>query len=163
MARLISEICGKASPDESYLAGLLHDIGYILLDEHLRKHFCKVIEKIGPKTSTTKIEQEIFTFDHTELGAFVASKWAFPDQISDAIRYHHIPEEYDGKYQEIVCVVAMANYFASRSGYPSLGVHNVSAVPDAIYARLGLREHKLEEIWGKLPDVLESASTIATA
>jgi len=45
-ARMIAKVCHKAGPDEAYLAGLLHDVGYILIDQFLRRHFISVLDRL---------------------------------------------------------------------------------------------------------------------
>ena len=157
VARLVSNVCQCAVPEEAYLGGLLHDMGFILLDQHLRKHFCQVVSRVDESTLTTEIEQEVFTFDHAELAAFVARKWQFAEQIVAAIRYHHYPERYEGPHQEIVFVVSAANYFCSHAGRSSLGVHNVPAPSDAVYNMLGLQQDKLSMIFEQLDAALEAA------
>lgn len=125
-ARLVSRICGRGNPDEAYTAGLLHDVGLILLDQSLKRHFHAVLDRLDERTPTCRIEEEVLTFDHATLGGFVAEQWRFPPQIVDAIAWHHAPAEYQGEFRELVGVVSIANYLCSRAGYTSLGVHNVA-------------------------------------
>ena len=58
-------------------------------------------------------------------------------------------------------VVAVANYLCSRAGATSLGVHNVAAPPDEIYAHLGLDQVTLAIIWDELASSLEKAASLA--
>jgi putative nucleotidyltransferase with HDIG domain len=160
-ARLISRVCGRAAPEEAYIAGLLHDIGLILIDQTLRKHFFRVIDMLDPSTPTHVIESRILTFDHTLLGGFVARKWNFPDAVADAITFHHLPWYYQGPHRDLVNVVAVANYLCSRYGLTSLGVHNVAAPPDEVYAGLGLDHVSLAIIWEELEGTLEKAGSLA--
>ena len=158
IARHVSRVCDCAVPDEAYLAGLLHDIGLILLDQRLRKHFCVVIEKIDEQTPTSQIEREILTFDHADLGAFVSDRWNFPEQIVAAIRHHHHPTEYEGSHQELVYVIAVANYLCTRAGCTSTGVSNVYPPADTVYAGLELAEDKLSKIWEVVQESLSANS-----
>jgi hypothetical protein len=63
----------------------------------------------------------------------------------------------------MVQVVAVANYLCSRAGVTSLGVHNVLAPPDEVYADLGLDQVTLAIIWDELDTQLEKAASLATA
>ncbi len=74
VARLIAQTSGKVPPREAYLAGLLHDLGLILIDQYLHQPFCKVIDTLTEERPTCEIEREILGFDHAELGQFVASQ-----------------------------------------------------------------------------------------
>lgn len=162
-ARLVARVCGRAVPEEAYISGLLHDIGLILLDQSLRKHFVRVVDTIDPQTPTHIVENRIFTFDHALLGGFVARKWNFPEQVADAITFHHQPWCYTGPHRDAVYVVAVANYLCSRVGLTSLGIHNVLPPPDEVYAGLGLDQVSLAIIWEELDATLDKATALATA
>jgi HD-like signal output (HDOD) protein len=162
-SRLVSRVCGRGVKDEAYIAGLLHDIGLILLDQTLHKHFHKVIDAIDESTPTHIAEARILSFDHALLGGFVARKWNFPDPVADAITFHHQPWCYTGPHKDLVNVVAVANYLCSRAGITSLGVHNVLAPPDEGYAGLGLDQVSLAIIWDELDSALEKATVLATS
>lgn len=162
-ARLIARVCGRATPEEAYIGGLLHDIGLILIDQSLRKHFFHVIDAIDPATPTHVIENRILTFDHALLGGFVARKWNFPEPVVDAITFHHQPWCYQGPHADLVNVVAVANYLCSRAGITSLGVHNVAPPPDEVYSGLGLDQISLAIIWEELKGTLEKAGALASS
>jgi HD-like signal output (HDOD) protein len=162
-ARLVARVCGRSACEEAYIAGLLHDLGLILLDQTLRPHFHKVLDAIDESTPTCVAESRILAFDHALLGGFVARRWNFPDAVADAITFHHQPSCYTGPHREIVHVVAVANYLCSRAGVTSLGVQNVPPPPDEIYTELGLDQITLAIIWEELDRALEKATSLATA
>lgn len=159
--RLISRVCGRGASEEAYIGGLLHDIGYILIDQTLKRHFNRVIDQLSPEVPTFVIERQILSFDHAMLGGFVAQRWNLPEQVADAITYHHQPWCYEGPHRDLVQVVAVANYLCSRAGWTSLGLHNVPPPPDEVYAGLGLDQVSLAIIWEELEPTLEKASALA--
>jgi putative nucleotidyltransferase with HDIG domain len=160
-SRLVARVCGRGACEEAYIAGLLHDIGLILLDQTLRRHFYKVIDSIDEATPTHVIENRTLSFDHALLGGYVVRKWNLPDSVADAVTFHHEPWCYKGPYQELVHVVAVANFLCSRAGVTSLGVHNVPAPPDEVYRSLGLDQVTLAIIWEELDSALEKATALA--
>jgi HD-like signal output (HDOD) protein len=162
-SRLVARVCGRAAGEEAYIAGLLHDIGLILLDQTLRRHFHKVLDSLDESTPTHIAESRILTFDHALLGGFVARRWNFPDPVADAITFHHQPWCYSGPHRDLVQVVSVANYLCSRAGVTSLGIHNVLPPPDEIYSGLGLDQVTLAIIWDELDTALEKATSLATA
>jgi HD-like signal output (HDOD) protein len=162
-ARLVAKVCGRGASDEAYIAGLLHDLGLILLDQSLRRHFHRVVDSIDAATPTHIVENRILTFDHALLGGYVARHWNFPDAVADAITFHHQPWCYTGPHQDLVFVVAVANYLCSRAGVTSLGVHNVPPPPDEVYAGLGLDQVSLAIIWDELDTALEKATALAAS
>lgn len=161
-ARLAAQSFGKGRPDEAYLAGLLHDVGLILEDQYVHRRFCQVLDRVQPDVLTWRVEREIMCFDHTELGAYVAKKWGFHDSVTAAIRFHHLPDEGTGPHQEVVDLVALANYVCGRRGLTSLGVENVPAPPEGVFSRLSISRSDLTTFWGQLDDALETAGLMAT-
>jgi putative nucleotidyltransferase with HDIG domain len=161
-ARLVSRVCGRGTPEEAYVAGLLHDIGLILLDQTLRRHFVRVLDEISPTIPTCIVENQILTFDHATLGGYVAQRWNLPTQIVEAIAYHHAPQSYAGPNKDIVYLVAIANYLCSRSGRTSLGVHNVEPPPEEVYRGLEIDHVSLAIICSELEATLEKAEALAT-
>ncbi|HZN35812.1 MAG TPA: HDOD domain-containing protein [Pirellulaceae bacterium] len=162
-SRLVARVCGRGAGEEAYIGGLLHDIGLILLDQTLRRHFLKVIDALDAETPTHIVENRLLTFDHAILGGFVARKWNFPEPVADAITFHHQPWCYNGTHKDLVHVVAVANYFCSRAGVTSLGLHNVSPPPDEVYAGLGLDQISLAIIWDELDTALDKATALAAS
>ncbi|MBC7855015.1 MAG: HDOD domain-containing protein [Pirellulaceae bacterium] len=162
-ARLVARVCGRGMPGEAYVAGLLHDLGLILLDQTLRRHFVRVLGKISPTVSTCEAELKVFSFDHATLGGYVAQRWNFPEQIVDAITFHHHPLSYKGPHQEMVYLVALANFLCSQAGRTSLGVHNVAPPPEEVYSRLGLDEISLKVIESELEAKLDNAEALAAS
>ena len=161
-SRLVSRVCGRGLPEEAYVGGLLHDIGLIMLDQTLRKHFIRILDQLSPSTPTHTVEMGVLSFDHATLGGFVAQTWNFPEQIVDAIAYHHHPLDYTGPHRDIVYIVPIANYLCSRVGRTSLGVQNVTAPPEEIYASLGLDHVALTIICSELEATLSKAEALAT-
>jgi len=161
-ARMIAKTCGNAMSEEAYLAGLLHDMGLILLDQHLHRAFCKVLDRVDESMATTDVEQDELTFDHAEVGAFVAEQWQLSEKIVATVRFHHQPQQADPQYRGLVGSVAVANYLCSRKGYSSLGVHNVVTPGDEVYAELGINQDQLAAIWSQLESSLQAADTMAS-
>jgi len=143
------------------MAGLLHDVGMLLIDQYMHKPFCQVIDLVLGGTETTEAERQILTFDHTDLGAYVARKSNFPERMAVAIRYHHRPSDYRGRERELLDIVAMANYLASHRGLSSLGISNIAAPDARVCSSLGLHKRHLTAILLELDETLKSAQVLA--
>lgn len=162
-SRMIAEQCGHAAPEEAYLAGLLHDIGFLLLDQTIHRRFCQVLSLIEENVPTCRVEMRVLTFDHAELGAFVARKWSLPEPVVAAAQFHHKSETYDGPSRTTVDAVVVANFLCSRRGMSSLGVHNVEAPPQAVFERLGIDRDQLTHIWDRLEEELEKSAAVVAS
>lgn len=85
--------CLRQDGETAFSAGLLHDIGILVLDVCDHERFTALWQSVqGGKSGLIEAERAAFGFDHAELGAEVARRWKFPHVIEDAIRYHYQPE-----------------------------------------------------------------------
>ena len=80
--------------EEAFVAGLLHDIGKVVLNTYLKEQFVRVlIRAAGGEVTYAEAEREIFGFDHAEAGARLLERWNLPSSLVSAVRYHHAPLE----------------------------------------------------------------------
>ena len=88
VARLSERISSQyfQTDGSEYLAGLIHDIGWLLLATHFPDEFRAIISSEKP---TLEIEKEILPFSHANMAAAIAARSALPLRAIDAIAYHH--------------------------------------------------------------------------
>lgn len=89
-ARGLSAANGQKHPDEAFTAGLIHDIGKIILMREAGDAYS--IAQEGPHRSIVTIdhlEHEVFEMDHAELGGELCRHWHIPEEIADAVSGHH--------------------------------------------------------------------------
>ena len=156
-SRLISLTCRRESPDEAYLAGLLHDIGLILLDQYMGKHLMQVVDLVSEGKPTCEAERAVLPFDHTLLGAYLATQWNFPGAVVASTRYHHDPLNGPGDYQQMTAIVAVGDYLCHRAGVSSLGTQNTFATTDAVLSVLKLEQAQLASVWDQLQEALAAS------
>jgi putative nucleotidyltransferase with HDIG domain len=98
--------------DDSYVGGILHDMGKIIFanvhPELLEKirDFCT--EKNLPASAFEDLSAGM---NHAEIGALIAEKWNFPESLVNAIRFHHDPDAAPEKDKDLVEAVYLANMF----------------------------------------------------
>lgn len=86
----LAEKSRLASPDEVFVAGILHDIGKVVLAEYFADLFAKLWEEIHEKGVTfQEAEKEILPAGHAQIGGLLAKKWKLPVGLQGAITYHH--------------------------------------------------------------------------
>ena len=86
----LAERAHLASPSDCFVAGLLHDIGKLIMAEHFTDIFKQALELTREKDiSFLAAEREISSIDHTLIGGYLARKWQLPNCLVDAILYHH--------------------------------------------------------------------------
>ncbi len=120
-ARLIGLRRKLPTFEDAFLAGLLHDIGIILEDQHAHEKFCTVIASLEPDVPLATIERRVLGYDHTTLAEAVAANWGFPSAVREAIRHHHNSAAYRGPDIDIVRCVEVANLICTLKGMSSVG------------------------------------------
>jgi HD-like signal output (HDOD) protein len=161
VARLIADVTRKAAPREAYLAGLLHDLGFILIDQYLNKPFHQLIDSLTEDRGQVEVEAEILGFDHAALGAYVGSQWRLPEHLVATIEYHHDPLAYAGEQWAMVYTVALADFFCNAKGVSPLGIRNTATPPSEVFSALGLQKSQVNRIWSELDDALKAADIMA--
>ena len=78
--------------DCSYSAGLLHDCGLLLLATHLPTEFSAVM-RAATEMDWLDAERIVLGATHQELGAYLLGLWGLPDELVEAVAYHHRPSE----------------------------------------------------------------------
>ena len=114
IAEKIAALTGLAKPYLAYTGGLLHDIGKVVLDQHLATAFPLFYRQTQDHgTSFMATEKEIFGVTHCETGARLGQNWSFPDSLVAVIRHHHYPEK-ETEYSELTHIVYLADLLMSR-------------------------------------------------
>jgi putative nucleotidyltransferase with HDIG domain len=115
-SRTISREINFPAAEEAFTAGLLHDIGKVVLDNNQGEKYQQVIEQVyNEGSSFVEAEREVFGFDHTEVGSLVARNWTLANPLEEALRLHHNPEEAEVAPQ-LCAIVALANNMCLKLG-----------------------------------------------
>ena len=81
-----------------YVAGLLHDIGIIVLDQFMHEAFKNNLQRSrSDRNNLFNIEKNTLGFDHTDLAGALAENWGFPDEMREAMEKHHSPDSTNGE------------------------------------------------------------------
>lgn len=139
--------------DDSYVCGLLHDIGKVVF-ENVHP---ELMDKYKAHCSEKPMKNELFEkitsgSNHAEIGAEISEKWNFPELISETIRYHHNPELAPANVKNITTVV----YFAEMiSHYLDGSVEFYQFDPDILKVFGISSEDKLKALTEKLQSGLK--------
>jgi HD-like signal output (HDOD) protein len=140
-----AEVVGGAmkteAPAEAFTAGLLHDIGKLLIARFLDPaHLRRLAEaRAAGSDASRRAEADLIGMNHAELGGLVAAHWSLPARLVAGITYHHAP----GEGHDPICdMVHVANALAKRAGGGAPADDDVRVQPDAL-ARLRIPPARL--------------------
>ncbi len=91
-SRLLAESRGDVDPNRAYTAGLLQDIGLLVLDRFMHADELAIQREVCAGRDLLDAERAVLGMHHAEIGARLASRWKLPAVLVDTIRWHHEPE-----------------------------------------------------------------------
>ncbi len=152
-ARMIARKVRFNNLDVAYTAGLLHDIGKVILNTTMKDTYHEVVDRVSiGDMSFNQVEMEILGFDHAVVGSRVASKWSLPEQLVEAIAWHHEPEEAITNPQ-LTAIVHIADAVCMAMGI-GIGIDGMMyPISSGAMELLGLNETDIEKIISDLTDV----------
>jgi putative nucleotidyltransferase with HDIG domain len=110
----LAEFTGSVSSDIAYTAGLLHDIGKVVLDQYIASAFPLFYRRtLMDGVDMLAVEREEFGITHTEIGSRLAEHWSLAESLKDTIMHHHYPERATVDH-ELTHVVYLADLLMSR-------------------------------------------------
>ncbi len=90
ISKYLADHVDKTLSSDCFTAGLLHDIGKLILAEYFPEHFEKIwLTAVESAISFVDAEKMENTVNHAEIGAYLSKKWLLPQSLTDAIRHHH--------------------------------------------------------------------------
>lgn len=117
MSKILCKYLRAGLPEEAFLAGLIHDIGKIVVDQFVHHKFIQIVNLINKNNNTFyEAEKEVLGTNHSEIGNWLCEKWNFPAIFLDTIYYHHDPENSPSN-KKMVALVHLANNWAKLEGF----------------------------------------------
>ncbi len=107
----------RPSSEDDLVAGLLRDLGVLVLQQVRSTDYARVLaHPLEERTlHLCQIEQQVLGLNHADVSAFLLRRWRLPEDITEAIRYHHAPEQASGlprPVAERACLLALASRIA---------------------------------------------------
>lgn len=104
-AKILARRAYLPETGELFVAGLLHDIGKMVLIQYLPDDFRKVVDYMREKECTyVEAERALIGVTHAQIGALIASRWRLPDRIVSCIRNHHSIKPADSFLRETIMI-----------------------------------------------------------
>lgn len=137
---------GIKAPDHAFTAGLLHNIGKVVLGTFVDVAAEPIMElAYQEKVPFDEAERRILGIDHAEVGAILLAEWKIPQAIVDVVRWHHEPAGFTGDPM-VLDLVHVALALSLQNGLGA-GVDGLNYRPDdAVVSRLRLKPLVAESV-----------------
>jgi putative nucleotidyltransferase with HDIG domain len=140
MAKAIAkaEKVDRETADAAFSAGLLHDIGKLLIVSYLPDKYGAIAERMkSDHVPMAVAENDIIGTTHAAVGAYLLGLWGLPAPIVEAVAFHHTPEKKAGGLTALTIVHA-ANAFANAGKLLEDDQLDVEELDSAYFERIGL-------------------------
>lgn len=140
--------------DVAFTAGLLHDIGKLVIAIYVQEVGPFLVEKVKEvKLSYVELEEKVIGYNHATVGGFLARTWFLPEDLVSAISYHHAPSEAPS-YPELANIVHIANGVASLLGVGG-GVDSLlNPIQQEALDQMSIKAADLERLMAELGEFL---------
>ncbi len=104
-ARLLATYCKELNVERYFVAGLLHDIGQLVLFSEIPDLICEVIQKArSMQLLLQDVELDMVGFTHADVGALLMKSWQLPECLEETVGYHHMPDSAKVSIKEVAIV-----------------------------------------------------------
>ena len=161
MSLILSKRIYNRADSSLFTIGLLHDVGKVVLGEFVLDSFQQIMDLVtNHQYSFLEAEEEVIGINHAEVGAKIALLWNFPQELQDAIFYHHRPDLMTEGDSSISWLVYLADQdcmmMGIGGGADGLAYRGLREVVD----RFKLRQRDFEECIVELLNDLENAKEL---
>lgn len=162
LAQALANLIGHRLPIKpglAYLAGLLHNFGFLLAGHLFRAEFFLLnrVVAANPQIPVALIERRVLGVEHTELGAWLMSAWNMPEAVIVSCREHH-NEFYAGEGAEYAQLMLCVDHLLRAHG---IGEGTDGEPPAAILTALGLDLETARQLTGKLLESCDALDAMA--
>jgi len=146
VSRLIAERCRVLHSERLFVAGLMHNIGQLILAYKLSRYYRAALLMAEEEGIPMPLaEQKTFGYDHAEVGAELMKSWNFPEGHQFVARYHHSPEKASAFRLE-VAIVHVAETISRMAQYGEDNFDYITQIDRSIRRMVDLSTGDLEEL-----------------
>ncbi len=160
VAQHLADSAGGEQREGAYTAGLLHDVGQVILQEALKDRYAEVLDEArNRRVPLHLVEQEKLGTTHAQLMRRVAAMWCLPDHLVEAIALHHVPwkglQGLNPETLRFALFVRIANIVSHALGMGDPDLAGVENVPESLLNFLEIDKRAFADLAALIPDQVD--------
>lgn len=156
-ARILARQAGRCDPEALFTAGLLHDIGELIIFNKLsglaKEALTLVLDNVD-EIPINEAEYQVMGFDHADVGGELARQWKLPPLLEECIAHHHHIENAK-RYPREAALIHIANVLSQMAELDTLDPADFPPINPLAWEATGLTKETIE------PTVREAQAEIA--
>ena len=143
LAKSISKRFGLANDSDVFSCGILHDLGFLVLNNYFEEQYLSVIAELNAGMPLLDAEAKALNVTHEVVGTWLADNWNLPDAVYETIHHHHTPAVSSSK---MVSLIHITDFIVSRNFFSVTEKDPVYRLEPRALAVLGIGESDLLDI-----------------
>lgn len=154
----IAKQIGGCEKEACFIAGLIHDIGKLILCQYLPKEFGMVLRHCADNRQLFyESEKKLFDSNHAHIGGYLTERWNLPANLQNPVKYHHQPSPSHEHYL-ITAIVHCADILVRALDYGNGGDRRIPSISESVWKSLGLDSIDLDILLDGINNEIEKAS-----
>lgn len=156
-AKVVGKMLGHSAIEELFIAGLVHDIGKIVLQQYAPDKFMDILDTVNARDCLmVKAEEEVLGFTHAEVGGWLFDKWNLSKGLVDCVKCHH-NTALAGDHQRLAAIVHLSDIVVRAMRFGSGGDRRIPVIGDSAWQALGFNAGDFDRIVDATGEEVEKA------
>lgn len=160
IARVMAEKM-EMDPEIPFAAGVLHDIGKVVLDAHFSQHFAQALKRVAvDNIPLFEAERDTLSTNHEEVGRHLAKHWNLSALLVEAIGAHHNLSPQESGHDEMVDLIHVANALCYQLKVGSAGDNTLGEIQAGVLEKLLISAEELDSWKAEMETEIEKARSV---
>jgi putative nucleotidyltransferase with HDIG domain len=157
-SQCIAKHIGFSAKEECFIAGLIHDVGKILMCNYLPEEFEMVLsDRIQKDGLFYESENSVLHITHQELGGIIAERWNLPSELQNAVKNHHYQTP-SKEFSTVTGIVHAADILVRALGIGNGGDNKIPQMSELVWTNLGLENIQLQTLLEDIESDVDKAT-----
>lgn len=154
VATVLAKHHGIKNPEEISTAGLIHDLGKIVIKAELPDEYDKIVQMVSAEEIPMReAELEVLGVGHAEIGSWLAKEWNLPDRLTLPIKYHHSPGSAKGE-EKLAAIIHFSDILIRAIGFGSGGDPWVPELDHEAWNKIKMGKSEMKNVLDEVEDKL---------